>query len=87
MAQTRRLVALATTLIVMLIGLSPAGEATSFAQEPNQDLYELAKKAGGKLVLRYLPDRSVVYPNLEELAKRTDIIVVGRTLGHRAKLR
>jgi hypothetical protein len=28
----------------------------------------------------------VVYPNLEELAKRSDIIVVGRTVGHRSQL-
>jgi len=57
------------------------------AQEPNQDLHQQTKNAGGKLVLRYLPDRSVIYPNIEELAKRSDLIVVGRTLGHRARMR
>lgn len=48
-------------------------------------LQELANKAGGHFVLRYQPNAEI-YPNVEELAKRSDIIVVGRTLGHRTKL-
>jgi hypothetical protein len=88
MAHMRRLAgALATILVIIPFALGPGAELTSLGQEPDQDLHELAKKAGGKLVLRYLPDRSVIYPNLQELAKRSDIIVVGRTLGHRPKLR
>lgn len=58
---------------------SKAGPGSrSIAQEPNQDLHQQSKNAGGKLVLRYLPDRSVIYPNIEELAQRSDLIIVGR---------
>lgn len=49
-------------------------------------LHELAKKSGGHYVLRYKPNRGALYPNVEELAKRSDLIVVGRALSHRSKL-
>jgi hypothetical protein len=48
-------------------------------------LQELANQEGGHFVLRYHPN-ATVYPNVEELAKRSDIIIVGTTLGHRSKL-
>jgi hypothetical protein len=48
-------------------------------------LQELANRAGGHFVLRYQPS-ATVYPNLEELGKRSDLVVVGRTLSHRTKL-
>jgi hypothetical protein len=50
-------------------------------------LHELATKAGGHFVMRYKLNRSTLYPNVEELAKRSDVIIVGRTLSHRSKLR
>lgn len=50
-------------------------------------LRELAKKSGGRFILRYKPNRGTLYPNVEELAKRSDLVVVGRTLSHRSKLR
>jgi hypothetical protein len=53
-------------------------------QEKNK-LQEMARKSGGHFVLRYQPGKAV-YPNVEELAKRSDIVVIGRTLGHRSKL-
>jgi hypothetical protein len=49
-------------------------------------LHELAVKSGGHFVLRYRPNRSAVYPNVEELAKRSDVIIVGRALRHRSSL-
>ncbi|MGA9997094.1 MAG: hypothetical protein WBP93_16875 [Pyrinomonadaceae bacterium] len=56
-------------------------------KHPREALYSRAKKAGGNLVWRYRPNRGVLYPTVEELAKRSDIIVVGRILGHRSSLR
>lgn len=56
------------------------------SQENYGPLHDKGKKAGGKLVLPFEPDHSVIYPNVEELAKRSDFIVVGRTLAHRARL-
>ncbi len=54
--------------------------------KPKPTLHERAKKAGGKLVLKYKPNRGTVYPNVEELAKRSDMIVVGRILSHKSSL-
>jgi len=87
MARRYKAILMVTAVAAILLAACPEGAPTALAQEPNQDLHELAKQAGGKLILRYLPDRSVIYTNLEELAKRSDIIVAGRTLGHRSRLR
>lgn len=54
--------------------------------KPKPTLHERAKRAGGKLVLKYKPNRGTVYPNVEELAKRSDLIVVGRILSHKSNL-
>jgi hypothetical protein len=56
------------------------------AQHPVDSLHDRAKKAGGKLIWRYRPNRGVIYPNIEELAKRSNIIVVGRTMDQKATL-
>ena len=42
------------------------------------DLHQLALKAGGAALVHFTPDRSVLYPNLEELARRSDIVIIGR---------
>jgi hypothetical protein len=82
--------AVAFILIALLLALSFAqaqqkkGKVPPPAQSKNK-LQELANKAGGHFVFRYRPSVTI-YPNVEELAKRTDIIIVGRTLGHRSKL-
>lgn len=76
----------ATLLLVGLIGVPVAGQKVK-NEKPKNGLYEQAKKSGGKFVLRYKPNRSTVYPNIEELAKRSNLIIVGRTLGHRPQLR
>jgi hypothetical protein len=86
-ANRYRAILIVTAATAIFLAASPGSSPTAFAQEPDQDLHQLARQAGGKLVLRYLPDRSLIYPNLQELAKRSDIIVVGRTLGHRSRLR
>ena len=52
----------------------------------NNKLHEMAVKAGGKHVFRYKPRGATLYPNVEELAKRSDIVIVGRALTYRSKL-
>jgi len=59
-----------------------AMSAAVLAQRPGDTLNNRAKQAGGKLVWRYRPNHSVIYANVEELAKRSDLIVVGRTRQH-----
>jgi hypothetical protein len=62
------------------------GQSKSQPVNARKTLHEQAKKAGGKFVLTYRPSRTTIYPNIEELAKRSDLIVVGRTLSHKASL-
>lgn len=83
---------LTLTLVALMLALSlqlhaqqrRKGKVSPPTQSKNK-LQELANKAGGHFVLRYQPN-ATTYPNVEELAKRSDIIVVGKTLGHRTKL-
>jgi hypothetical protein len=63
-----------------------ARNANPQSAKPKITLHDQAKKAGGKFVLKYKPNRGTVYPNVAELAKRSDLIVVGRILGHKANL-
>jgi hypothetical protein len=85
MMMSKNLCGLMLLLAVALVGV------VALAQQVSPDnpatLHEQAQKAGGRLVWRYAPDHSVTYANIEELAKRSDVIVVGRTVGHRARLR
>jgi hypothetical protein len=74
-------------MLLLIVVLGGVASLAVRAQQPHDTLHERARKAGGRLVWRYRPNRSVLYPNLEELAKRSDAIVVGRTIGHRPKLR
>ena len=81
-----------TEVLVCNVILVCTVSLTALAQKskppkPRDSLHELSKKAGGHFVFRYKPNRSSVYPNIEELAKRSDLIVVGRTVGHRTSLR
>ena|SRR5215831_16975977 len=87
MVQVKLCRAIPGLVAVALLATVPSGGSRSIAQEPDQDLHQQTRNAGGKLVLRYLPDRSVIYPNIEELAQRSDLIIVGRTLGHRPRMR
>ena len=59
---------------------------TPVPTQRNNKLHEMAVKAGGKHVLRYKPRGATLYPNVEELAKRSDIVIVGRALTYRSKL-
>ena len=70
-------------LIVLFSSIGVLGQAT---QKPKVTLYAQAKKAGGKLILKYKPNRGTIYPNVAELAKRSDLIVVGRILSHKSNL-
>jgi hypothetical protein len=76
------------TVIVLLGGATIPVLGQKGKSQPTKKvtLHEQAKKAGGKFVMRYRPNRGTIYPNIEELAKRTDLIVVGRTLSHKASL-
>jgi hypothetical protein len=56
------------------------------AAKPKITLHDQAKKAGGKLVMKYKGNRGTIYPNVEELARRSDLIVVGRVLSNKSNL-
>lgn len=75
-------------LIVILIAAGPqlVTNGQGPAPKPKKSLHDRAKKAGGKLILTYQPARTTVYPNIEEMAKRSDLIVVGRVMSHKANL-
>ena len=70
-------------LIVLLASIGVLGQE---AKKPKVTLHDQAKKAGGKFILKYKPSRGTVYPNIAELAKRSDLIVVGRVLSHKSNL-
>ena len=75
-------------MLVALLAIATALSAPVLAQQQKTrtDLHTRAKSKGGKYVWRYRPTRSVVYPNIEELAKRSDAVLIGRMLGHRSNL-
>lgn len=72
--------------VVLLVLLASIGVLGQQTQKPKITLHERAKKAGGKYILKYKPSRGTVYPNIAELAKRSDLIVVGRILSHKSNL-
>jgi hypothetical protein len=73
------------TLLVLTGVLALSGPVVS-AQKQKSNLHDRAKQSGGKLVEKFQAERSVIYPNLTELAKRSTAIVIGRALNHRAHL-
>jgi hypothetical protein len=74
-------------MLIALVAFVSASSSSVPAQlKAKGDLHARAKTTGGRLVWKYRPTRSVIYPNIEELAKRSDIVVIGRTLGHRSSL-
>ncbi|HLG17504.1 MAG TPA: hypothetical protein VJH03_23875 [Blastocatellia bacterium] len=75
-----------STALLVAIFVLAQGSLVVLAQAPAKTLHDRAKDAGGKLIYPYDADRSVVYPNVEELAKHSDLIIIGRTVGHRARL-
>jgi len=79
--------------LIQLTALVLLGSVGVLAQKPGAKpapphvtLHDQAKKSGGKLIMRYKPSRGTVYPNIEELAKRSDLIVVGKIISHKANL-
>src|SRR2546421_11616397 len=78
-----------TVLAFFLVGLAGMASLSSLAQQLpiSVSLHTLAITNGGKFVLKYKPNRSTVYPNIAELANRSDLIIVGKTIGHRSSLR
>ena len=82
----------ATTLLVIAIAIAAA---SSFrAQTPKEakqvskeTLNEQARKNKGTFLWRYVPQRMTVYRSLDDLARDSDIVIVGRTIGHRSRLR
>src|ERR1044072_1696903 len=73
-------------LIGLWSGAVIAQNANPKPVKPKITLHDQARKAGGKLVLKYKPNRGTIYPNVAELAKRCDLIVVGRVVSHKANL-
>src|SRR2546427_2071838 len=69
--------------VIVLVGAA----SLLVAQVASGTLNERAKGAGGKLLWRYSPNRGVIYSSVEELAKQSDIIIIGRTISHRSHLR
>ncbi len=77
-----------TALVLFIVGLAGVASLSSLAQQPiGISLHALALTNGGKFVLKYKANRSTIYPNIAELANRSDLIVVGKTIGHRSSLR
>src|SRR5712692_9187010 len=76
-------------LVLFVIVLACVASLPSLARKPrsNNILHELAKREGGKVLLRHRPNRSTIYSGVDELARRSDLVVVGRTLAHRPSLR
>ena len=84
-----RFPAFAVVIGIVLIAIGSTGLSVKSrvrGQQPQGSLHERAKQNGGKLAAKIRTDRSVIYPNIEELAKRSELIVVGRTLSHRSHL-
>jgi hypothetical protein len=73
-------------LLPSVLVLFAAVASSVSAQRPLETLHDRAKKAGGKVIWRYRPNRSVIYPTIEELAKRSNLIVVGRTIDQKGRL-
>lgn len=84
---TLALVVLAVALGVPLQAQQHKPISPNRPTQPKDKLHEMARNAGGRYVFRYKLSRSTLYPNLEEMAKRSDLVIVGRTLSHRSKLR
>ncbi len=73
-----------------------AGALTLFAQQrvpnrgqtppPKEQLHEIAKQRGGRLVLRYRPSGNRTFSDLADLGRNSDAVIIGRTLGHRPHL-
>jgi len=83
----RKVLLIQLAVIVVLGGSGVfAKNVTQDPKKPKVTLYDRAKKAGGKLVVKYKPSRGTIYPNIAELAKRSDLIVVGRVLSHKSNL-
>lgn len=68
------------------LGIIGIWSMVGLAAQAGESLHDKAKKAGGKYVWVHRPDRSTRYPNIEELAKRSDLVVIGRALAHRSSL-
>lgn len=73
------------TLIVLFTSVAVLGQGAQ-AKKPKLTLHDQAKKAGGKVILKYKPNRGTIYPNIAELAKRSDLIVVGKIIGQKSNL-
>lgn len=52
----------------------------------NGNLHDRAARGGGRLVEKFRAERSVIYPNLAELARHSNAIVIGRAVNHRERL-
>ncbi len=82
-----------TSAIVMAITMATALTAQnrptkepSAKKEQKDKLHDKAKKAGGAVVLRYRPSRGRIFSSLSDLGAHSDVVIIGRVLGHRPGL-
>ncbi len=75
-----------TLAAVMVSGGVRAQNAKSKSTTPKITLHEQAKKGNGKFISKYKANRGTIYPNIQELAKRSDLVIVGRVLSHKSSL-
>ena len=64
----------------------PVRAAQRQPRHPAADLHGLATQNGGEFISAFNADRSVPYPNIAELAKRSREIVIGRATGFRDRI-
>jgi len=56
-------------------------------EKPQGALYKIAKKSGEKhTTIAFLPDRSVIAPNLRQLSRRSTDVIIGRVLANYSQL-
>lgn len=82
-----------TSAIVMTMMMAAALTAqnrppreASAKKKDKEKLHDKAKKAGGAVVLRYRPSRSKIFSSLSDLGAHSDVVIIGRVLGHRPAL-
>lgn len=74
------------TVKVAALAILIGSVGMSTGAQQRRSLHDRAQQNGGRLVEKFKADRSSAFPNLEELARRSNAIVVGRALTNRARL-
>ncbi|HEY5838558.1 MAG TPA: hypothetical protein VIT19_05935 [Pyrinomonadaceae bacterium] len=83
--QTSAIVAAIVMATALAAQNRPAKERSA-KKEHKDKLHDKAKKAGGAVVLRYRPNQGKIFSSLSDLSAHSDVVIVGRVLGHRPAL-